>query len=94
MGRSAKVHKRVKKSASNVAPSSSNGNTSSDRAQAAKKKIATKLKAKSKAATSNQSNDGEHVLGGADYVSVMMGGRRRAKEEAKKMPVSMDEEND
>lgn len=27
-----------------------------------------------------------HVLGGADYVGLMMGGRRRAREEAAKLP--------
>ena len=28
-----------------------------------------------------------HVLGGADYVELMMGSRRKAREEAKKLPV-------
>jgi hypothetical protein len=27
-----------------------------------------------------------HVLGGADYVTLMMGGRRKAREEAMKLP--------
>lgn len=50
-------------------------------AQAAKKKASLKGKAKR---TSSEKEGG--VLGDADYVSLMMGGRRKAKEEAKKLP--------
>jgi hypothetical protein len=35
------------------------------------------------------SSDG-HVLGGADYVDLHMGSRRRAREEAAKLPQSQD----
>ncbi|KAL0575297.1 hypothetical protein V5O48_006674 [Marasmius crinis-equi] len=90
MGRSAKLHKRVSKKTK--APGSSTASTpkmSSSQGQApqvqhAKKKA--NLKEKSKA-TSQQSNrsEGEHVLGDVDYVSLMMGGRRKAKEEAAKL---------
>jgi hypothetical protein len=31
-----------------------------------------------------------HVLGEADYVTLAMGGRRRAREEAKKLPMDED----
>ena len=40
---------------------------------------------KAKAAATKRSGEGP-VLGGADYVSLMMGSRKRAKEEAKKLP--------
>jgi hypothetical protein len=33
-----------------------------------------------------------HVLGNADYLTLAMGGRRKAKQEAGKLPVSMDED--
>jgi hypothetical protein len=49
--------------------------------QAAKKKAGLKDKTKSKTAGKV---DGS-VLGGADYVSLMMGGRKKAKEEAAKL---------
>jgi len=32
------------------------------------------------------SSSSGHVLGGADYVDILMGGRRRAREEAQKLP--------
>ena len=40
---------------------------------------------KAKAAATKRSGEG-HVLGGADYVSLMMGSRKQAREEAKKLP--------
>lgn len=44
------------------------------------------LKAKAAvAATTKRTGEG-HVLGGADFVSLMMGSRKQAREEAKKLP--------
>jgi hypothetical protein len=48
------------------------------------------LKAKAQAANNNKEpsssrTNGETVLGGVDYVTLMMGGRRKAREEVKKM---------
>ncbi|KIK01878.1 hypothetical protein K443DRAFT_97802 [Laccaria amethystina LaAM-08-1] len=79
MGKSAKLHKRVKKTASSsiggTAPSAQG------HAQTAKKRATLKEKGK----RPSQRQDGP-VLGGADYVSLMMGGRRKASEEARKLP--------
>jgi hypothetical protein len=36
---------------------------------------------------------GGHVLGGADYVDLMMGSRRREREEAMKLPRDTDTES-
>lgn len=52
--------------------------------QAAKKKVS--LKAKSKGPNTISSKGDAGILGGADYVSLMMGGRRKAREEAVKIP--------
>jgi hypothetical protein len=49
--------------------------------QAAKKKVNLKDKTKGKSAGEGNGK----VLGGADYVSLMMGGRRKAKTEAGKL---------
>jgi len=51
--------------------------------QSAKKRSTLKGKATK---DKNSSNTGDGVLGGADYVSLLMGGRRKAKEEAQKLP--------
>jgi hypothetical protein len=53
-------------------------------AQSAKKKAGLKKKA----ATKNTGSEGAggHVLGGADYVGLMMGSRKKAREEAAKLP--------
>lgn len=59
--------------------------TPAEATTAASKKA--KLKAKI-AKTKGPSED--HVLGGADYVTLMMGGRRKAREEARKLPVDED----
>ena len=54
--------------------------------QAAKKRAGLKEKtAKEKGLAQSKSNG---VLGGADYVTLLMGGRRKADEEAKKLPQS------
>ncbi|KAI6129966.1 hypothetical protein EV401DRAFT_1851914 [Pisolithus croceorrhizus] len=42
--------------------------------------------AKNKGKSATKGADGGHVLGGADYVTLMMGGRRKAAEEALKLP--------
>jgi len=41
---------------------------------------------------SSSSTGGRRVLGGADYVDLMMGSRRRAREEALKLPRDTDED--
>jgi len=51
--------------------------------QSAKKRSTLKGKATK---DKNSSNTDDGVLGGADYVSLLMGGRRKAKEEAQKLP--------
>ncbi|KAG2037760.1 hypothetical protein BDR03DRAFT_1091589 [Suillus americanus] len=96
MGRNAKLHKRIKKktatsSASHQGPSSgslSAANTLtphvSSQVQAARKRA--DLKSKSKSQPSSNKPTGEHVLGGADYVTLLMGGRKKAAEEALKLP--------
>ncbi|TFK40769.1 hypothetical protein BDQ12DRAFT_721386 [Crucibulum laeve] len=83
MGRSAKLHKRVSKKVKSTAPGGSSSSSSAPaqtQAQAAKKKATLKGKASTKG-----KGDGP-VLGGADYVSLMMGGRKKAREEAAKLP--------
>ncbi|KAG1884990.1 hypothetical protein F4604DRAFT_145033 [Suillus subluteus] len=95
MGRNAKLHKRIKKktAASSVSyPSSGSlsvANTStphvaSSHVQAARKRADLKSKSKSKPSSSKATR--EHVLGGADYVTLLMGGRKKAAEEALKLP--------
>ncbi|KAI6166582.1 hypothetical protein EDD17DRAFT_1175153 [Pisolithus thermaeus] len=54
--------------------------------QSAKKRADLRLKAKNKGKSATKGADGGHVLGGADYVTLMMGGRRKAAEEALKLP--------
>jgi len=86
MGKSAKLHKRVsKKLKSNISTTTSTPTASSSRTQVdlAKKRSSLKEKVK-KDKTSASSRGG--VLGDADYVSLMMGGRKKAREEAKKLP--------
>ncbi|KAF9046553.1 hypothetical protein BJ165DRAFT_1527637 [Panaeolus papilionaceus] len=84
MGKSAKLHKRVPKKTKTGSSSGNNptGTSSAAQVQAAKKRA--NLKAKS---SSSKGENGE-LLGGADYVTLMMGGRRKAREEAKKLPKS------
>ncbi|KAK7469073.1 hypothetical protein VKT23_003566 [Stygiomarasmius scandens] len=91
MGRSAKVHKRVSKKKT---VSFTSNTTSSvppaqvQQLQTAKKKA--NLKEKAKQASSTR-KEGDHVLGDVDYVSLMMGGRRKAKQEAEKLMVQSQE---
>ncbi|KAJ8080370.1 hypothetical protein PM082_017203 [Marasmius tenuissimus] len=86
MGRSAKLHKRSKKTGSSTAPTSKTTSQGQSQAQVqhAKKKANLKEKSKTTASQANR-KEGEHVLGDVDYVSLMMGGRRKAKEEAVKL---------
>ncbi|KAF9257498.1 hypothetical protein L218DRAFT_110380 [Marasmius fiardii PR-910] len=89
MGRSAKLHKRVKKTKTSAPSTSSSAPPSAapriqSQLQQAKKKANLKEKSKADAQNSNR-KEGEHVLGDVDYVSLMMGGRRKAKKEASKL---------
>jgi len=73
-------------SSSSTAVTIPNASSSSVRpqVQAAKKRASLKERtAKEKGPGKSKSNG---VLGGADYVTLLMGGRRRASEEAKKLP--------
>ncbi|KAF8634164.1 hypothetical protein AX15_001032 [Amanita polypyramis BW_CC] len=96
MGRSAKLHKRVPKKLKSILPSSNATSTQSTpsmlsqlKAQNAKGRADLKARAaKSKSSASGQREGG--VLGGADYVSLLMGGRRKAREEAGKLPQDDD----
>ncbi|KAI6030897.1 hypothetical protein F5J12DRAFT_713316 [Pisolithus orientalis] len=54
--------------------------------QSAKKRADLRSKAKNKGKSAAKGADGGHVLAGADYVTLMMGGRRKAAEEALKLP--------
>ncbi|KAJ8593808.1 hypothetical protein M405DRAFT_858613 [Rhizopogon salebrosus TDB-379] len=91
MGRNAKLCKRVNKktaphpsSASLNIANASNTHAVSSSMQAARKRA--DLKSKSKSKPSSGKATGEHVLGGADYVTLLMGGRKKAAEEASKLP--------
>lgn len=97
MGRNAKLHKRIKKktaasstshpsagSLTGSAANTSNAHVASSHVQAARRRA--DLKSKSKSKPSSSKATGEHVLGGADYVTLLMGGRKKAAEEALKLP--------
>ncbi|KAF5369538.1 hypothetical protein D9758_002599 [Tetrapyrgos nigripes] len=85
MGRSAKVHKRVPKKNKTTSPTTSSVQPAqTQQLQAAKKKATLKEKSAAKLASSTR-KEGEYVLGDVDYVSLMMGGRRKAKQEAEKL---------
>ncbi|KAI0669141.1 hypothetical protein C8Q78DRAFT_1080443 [Trametes maxima] len=93
MGRSAKFHKRQKKTTSSAG--STTVASSSQPAPKPKAVVAAAtpaeqkkhagLKAKARASAQKREGDGP-VLGGADYVELMFGSRRRAKAEAAKLP--------
>ncbi|KAK2465730.1 hypothetical protein APHAL10511_002274 [Amanita phalloides] len=92
MGRSAKLHKRVSKK---LKSKSASGTTSTPsiatavqlKTESAKKRADLKAKAaKSKSSFTSAGQKGGHILGGADYVSLLLAGRRKAKEEAEKLP--------
>ncbi|KAG6377139.1 hypothetical protein JVT61DRAFT_1191 [Boletus reticuloceps] len=76
MGKSAKLHKR-KKTTSSSAPQPKSIAPS---VQSAKKRADLKSKAKGRSSSKGD------VLGGADYVTLMLGGRRKAADEALKLP--------
>ena len=59
-------------------------------ASAAKKAKLKKGNKRAKLRSSSSSTGGHHVLGGADYVDIMMGSRRREREEAMKLPRDTD----
>ncbi|KAJ7781702.1 hypothetical protein DFH07DRAFT_385078 [Mycena maculata] len=87
MGKSAKLHKRTPKifkkpstGASSAAAAVVGG--AQAQAQTSRKKAGLKQKATNRA----PSKEGTHVLGGADYLSLMMGSRKKAREEAAKLP--------
>ncbi|KEP46946.1 hypothetical protein V565_174370 [Rhizoctonia solani 123E] len=92
MGKSAKLHKRPQKnkaisSSALHAKSQSNPIAPPPQPQLVKAKANKARKIKSK----TTANDKEgHILGGADYVTLMMGGRAKAREEALKLPVDDD----
>jgi len=89
MGKSAKLHKRTPKNLKKPSTGASSstaavivGGGSQAQAQNSRKKAGLKQKV----ANRGTANQGTHVLGGADYVSLMMGSRKKAREEAAKLP--------
>ncbi|KAJ7677438.1 hypothetical protein B0H17DRAFT_1236490 [Mycena rosella] len=86
MGKSAKLHKRPKnlKKASTGSGAAAPLGGAQAQAQSAKKKAG--LKQKSAAGKGASAASGGHVLGGVDYVGLMMGSRKQAREEAAKLP--------
>ncbi|KAG8697337.1 hypothetical protein FRC09_007932 [Ceratobasidium sp. 395] len=84
MGKSAKLHKRKGKTTSSLATQSkSQTNPSTSQPQANKVTESKKKAQKPKAGPKTREG---HVLGGADYVTLMMGGRAKARQEALKLP--------
>lgn len=77
MGKSAKLHKRLHKKLKSSARAPAQIQVQSAEKRASRQSKATIIKGKK----------GEgHVLGGADYVTLMMSGRRKAQDEATKLP--------
>jgi hypothetical protein len=79
--------KKSKPSSTNLSKLASGSSSSShiQVVQSAKKRA--KLKGRAISTTASASSDpSKGVLGDADYVSLLMGGRRKAKEEALKLP--------
>ncbi|CAE6449347.1 unnamed protein product, partial [Rhizoctonia solani] len=92
MGKSAKLHKRPRKgkvasSSASHAKSQSNPVAPPAQPQPTKAKADKAKRFKSKPSASGREG---YVLGGADYVTLMMGGRAKAREEALKLPVDED----
>ncbi|TFK52248.1 hypothetical protein OE88DRAFT_1734274 [Heliocybe sulcata] len=87
MGRSAKLHKRVDrkktKSTTSVLPAA--------KPELAAAVASSRKKANLKDKVGKRTTSEGHVLGGADYVDIMMGGRRKAKAEAAKLPQDDDD---
>ncbi|KDR82880.1 hypothetical protein GALMADRAFT_238513 [Galerina marginata CBS 339.88] len=89
MGKSAKVHKRVpkkSKSSSSTTASLPTAAASSSRSQVQPAKKRSTLKAKANDNDKGSAGSEKGVLGGADYLSLLMGSRKKAEEEAKKLP--------
>ncbi|KIP09695.1 hypothetical protein PHLGIDRAFT_86299 [Phlebiopsis gigantea 11061_1 CR5-6] len=84
MGRSAKFLKRAKKLAT-----SSGQREQKPTAVAVVSEQKKKASLKAKAAKRKGPSEG-HVLGGADYVELLMGSRKKAREESTKLPKSPD----
>ncbi|KAG9118790.1 hypothetical protein FRC07_006520 [Ceratobasidium sp. 392] len=84
MGKSAKLHKRKGKTTSSFSThSKSQSNPSASQTQT--NKVADSKKKAQKSKPSAKPREG-HVLGGADYVTLMTGGRTKARQEALKLP--------
>lgn len=83
MGKSAKLHKRIPKrlKSSSSSSATSTATTSQSQVHMAKKRATLK----EKAGKGNTAHDSKRVLGDVDYVALMMGGRRKAKQEAEKL---------
>ena len=78
-----------KKTASSATPSSAASRPAPATAAPKEQKKRAGFKAKAKAVAAQGSRgdgDNGHVLGGADYVELMLGGRRKAAAEAVKLP--------
>ncbi|KAL1702488.1 hypothetical protein EV121DRAFT_281827 [Schizophyllum commune] len=84
MGKSAKMCKRVKKTALSVSQAAAQ-KPSAPSPSAAIQQSKKKANLKQKAQQRGKHADGP-VLGGADYVDLMMGSRKKAKEQAAKLP--------
>ncbi|PFH53368.1 hypothetical protein AMATHDRAFT_137999 [Amanita thiersii Skay4041] len=90
MGKSAKYHKRIPKKLKftdhppHPTTTSTTPLTSSSPKKVQNAKKRTDLKAKASKFKSSNLDGG--LLGGADYVALLMGGRRKAQEEAQKLP--------
>ncbi|KIM43186.1 hypothetical protein M413DRAFT_69535 [Hebeloma cylindrosporum] len=85
MGKSAKLHKRVSKklkSGTSTAISTPIASSSQVQVESAKKRSLLRKGKKTQASANSE----KPILGDADYVSLMMGGRRKAREEARKLP--------
>ncbi|KAH9042084.1 hypothetical protein EDB85DRAFT_2139448 [Lactarius pseudohatsudake] len=89
MGKSAKIHKRTRKTASGASTALTTPLSKQPApvavASAAKKKASTR-KGKAKRPRPSGAGGSGPVLGGADYVDIMFGSRRREREEAQKLP--------
>ncbi|KAH9049869.1 hypothetical protein EDB84DRAFT_837813 [Lactarius hengduanensis] len=89
MGKSAKAHKRTRKTASGASTALTTPPSKQPApvavASAAKKKASTR-KGKAKRPRPSGAGGSGPVLGGADYVDIMFGSRRREREEAQKLP--------
>ncbi|RDX50198.1 hypothetical protein OH76DRAFT_462223 [Lentinus brumalis] len=91
MGRSAKFHKRPKTTSSAGSSSVPQPAPKAKAPPAAPAIREQKKRAGLKAKTSKHKREGDGpVLGGADYVELMFGSRRRAAAEAAKLPKDPD----